>query len=101
MQLRALQARYGIRMSIPEILRLGWRGTLRRVISHFNPADYPQLFAEERDSLITALRILKKLPLVEPYNEDTVTEIFQEESVPAEYYQPVLREVFPPTEADE
>ena len=96
-ELRALQSRYGIRLSILEILRLGWRGTLRAVIRHFDPADYPQLFATEQEVLVRALLLLKKLPLRDPYTLETVSQIFAEEQVPTEYYQGVLARVFADT----
>ena len=96
-ELRALQARYGIKLSILEILRLGWRETLRLVIGHFDPADYADLFATEQEVLVRALSLLKKLPLRDPYTRESVARIFAEEQVPIEYYRDILTRVFEAT----
>ena len=93
-ELRALQARYGINLSVLEMARLGWVETFRRVIRHFDPADYPRVLAAESPTLERALRILKRLPLQTPVTEARVRTLFREEHIPQEYYDDLLTCVF-------
>lgn len=83
---------YGVILTVPELLQMGWRGSLKTLISRLQVKysnDFDSMLEKERLNIIKAMSLVEKCGF-DDYNPQNVIECLRECGVEGEKYRQVV-----------